>query len=229
MKWTPKSWNLIGTQIHQMPGSRVAGWPPGTASPTGRVPHERSRVAVHREGSTPIVRPSTRSSPRHVPTCANRHPSRITLLDGPPYLTCCGSLSGPYSDSNQRSNPTPWSSPSHDRCSRRNGSTTSIRYGPTSWRSLSAGRTPDAWMLHCRSPRRTDRERIDDAEVGIDAESGEEVCLGLVVQALVDAAVVGVAVGRADSSRHGHGQLMDRVLVERVKIHGGSIGRRRGL
>ena len=48
----------------------VAALPWGSGSPTGLIPHERSRVPSHTFGSTASDSPPTRSSPLHDPTWA---------------------------------------------------------------------------------------------------------------------------------------------------------------
>ena len=78
-----KSSNRNGIQFHHMP-SNSRGRPGGSASPTGRMPHDRSRVAVKRSGVTAIVSPSTRSSPDHVPTPAKRDASSRMRSPMPP-------------------------------------------------------------------------------------------------------------------------------------------------
>ena len=66
------------------------------------------------------------------------------------------------------------------------------------------------------------RVRVDDAEVRVHAETGDEVRVGFVVDALVDAPVVDVAVARRDVP-HRQRHLMDRILVERIELeHAGS-------
>ena len=61
------------------------------------------------------------------------------------------------------------------------------------------------------------RVRVDDAEVRVHAHAGDEVRVGLVVDALVDAAVVHVAVARPDVA-HRERHLMDRVFVEGIEL-----------
>ena len=95
MTCTAKSSNRSGTQNHHMP-SNSRGRPAGSDSPTGRMPHDRSRVAVNRSGVTATVPPSNRSSPSQVPTPANRDAS--SRIRSPSRRTCCGSAIGPYSD-----------------------------------------------------------------------------------------------------------------------------------
>ena len=61
------------------------------------------------------------------------------------------------------------------------------------------------------------RVRVDHAEVRVHAEAGDEVRVGLVVDALVDAPVVDVAVAGPDVA-HRQRDLVDRILVERVEL-----------
>ena len=58
--------------------SKSAGRPAGSASPTGRIPHERSREPTQASGLTAISSPSTDSEPDQVPTWAKRWASRVT-------------------------------------------------------------------------------------------------------------------------------------------------------
>ena len=55
-----------------MPRNAVSGLPAGSASPTGRMPHERSRAATDEEWVTSNLSSSTSIHPSHEPTCANR-------------------------------------------------------------------------------------------------------------------------------------------------------------
>ena len=61
------------------------------------------------------------------------------------------------------------------------------------------------------------RVRVHHAEVRVHAHAGDEVRVGFVVDALVDATVVHVAVAARDVT-HRQRDLMDRVLVERVEL-----------
>ncbi len=59
MRTIEKSSNAIGTYSHHMPSNGgSAGRPAGSASPIGRMPHDRSRVPIHTAGSTVISSPS---------------------------------------------------------------------------------------------------------------------------------------------------------------------------
>ena len=65
----------------------------------------------------------------------------------------------------------------------------------------------------------TDREEgVGNAGIRVDAQSGEEERLGPVILALVDAAVVGVAVTGCHVG-HRHRHLVDRIFVQRVNQH----------
>ncbi len=69
----PKSSKAIGTYSHHMPSNGgSAGRPGGSASPIGRMPHERSRLPIHTAGSTTISSPSMTMRPSHDPSCAKR-------------------------------------------------------------------------------------------------------------------------------------------------------------
>lgn len=68
---------------------------------------------------------------------------------------------------------------------------------------------------------------VDDAGVGVDAETGDQQRAAGVVHDVEDAAVVGVAVAGGDMA-HGQRDLVDRVLVERDRAvgHGLLLGAR---
>ena len=101
----------------------------GSDSPTGRIPHERSRVPTQVAGSTAIVSPSASIDHDQVPTWANRHASSVMR----PFWrqTCRGSSTAGNEPSQVRSKPRPLSAASHTIRIFSSGSTTSIRYGPT--------------------------------------------------------------------------------------------------
>ena len=122
-----------GTYSHQNPPVPVSSAvrPGASASPTGRMPQDRSRLPSHVDGSTAIVSPPTRTSPVQVPSCAKRVLCRMVRN---PLLMMCGSSSTASNEpSHVRSRPTPWSSPSQTTRTRCSGSSTSMRYGPTCW------------------------------------------------------------------------------------------------
>ena len=118
--------------VHQKPQSgavSAAPRPAGSGSPTGRMPHERSRVPHHTSGVTSYVVPSTRNSPAQLPVWANRQASRMALL---PVRHRCGcSCTAGNAPVQVRSNPMPRSSASHTTRSVCSGSITSMRYDPT--------------------------------------------------------------------------------------------------
>ena len=82
---------------------------------------------------------------------------------------------------------------------------------------LSSGREPDVADRPLPVAAAHGRVRVDHAEVRVHAEPGDEVRVGLVVDALVDAPVVDVAVARPDVA-HRQRDLMDRILVERIEL-----------
>ena len=104
--------------------SGTSGAPAGTASPTGRMPQERSRLPSHTAGSTTVSSPSTTSVPLHVPSWANRCASRVTRE--PARITCRCSRSASLVASQVRSIAMPSVSSSTTR-SFRSGSATSTR------------------------------------------------------------------------------------------------------
>ena len=81
------------------------GRPAGSASPTGRIPQDRSRVPTQRSGDTAISSPSISRVPDQVPTWANRCASRVTRL--PARITCGCSWSTSKDPSQVRSRPIP--------------------------------------------------------------------------------------------------------------------------
>ena len=101
-----------------------AGAPWGSDSPTGRIPHERSRVPTHVSGVTAISVPSTERVPSQVPTWANRCALRVTRE--PDRITCGCSCTTSKEPSQVRSSAIP-SVSSRTTRSRRSGSTTSRR------------------------------------------------------------------------------------------------------
>ncbi len=101
-----------------------AGLPAGAASPTGRMPHERSRVPTQRSGVTARSEPSTAMVPSQVPTWANRWASRIVFE--PWRITCGSSWTTSNEPSQVRSSAMPSVSSITSR-SLRSGSRTSIR------------------------------------------------------------------------------------------------------
>ena len=71
-----------------MPRNAVSGRPGGSASPTGRMPHERSRAAIDEERVTSSRSSSTSIHPSHVPTWAKRLACSVTRLS---VSIACGS------------------------------------------------------------------------------------------------------------------------------------------
>ena len=90
--------------------------------------------------------------------------------------------------------------------------------GPDLLRSCwSSGRAPDVRIAHCLSPRRTVAYASMTPRFGYTPSPVMKYVVGLVVDALVDAPVVDVAVaGRGVP--HRQRDLMDRVLVERIEL-----------
>ncbi|SKX98001.1 Uncharacterised protein [Mycobacteroides abscessus subsp. abscessus] len=69
----------------------------GSASPTGRMPQERSRLPIHVDGSTAISVSSTRIHPDHDPSWAKRCASNVIRL--PLRITCgnsCTTSNSPF-------------------------------------------------------------------------------------------------------------------------------------
>ena len=93
------------------------------------------------------------------------------------------------------------------------GSTTSIRIGPTSWRH----------PIVAKRVRGTDHElpragpqrhvSVDDAEVWIHPQPGDQLPCSVALVAVQDAPVVHVAVTRGEV-RHRHRRLVNRVFIE---------------
>ena len=79
-----KSSKAIGTYSHHMPSKGgSAGRPAGSASPIGRMPHDRSRLPSQVLGSTTISSPSTTRWPLQVPSWANRCAFSVHTVAGP--------------------------------------------------------------------------------------------------------------------------------------------------
>ena len=100
------------------------GAPGGSASPTGRIPQERSRLPIQTSGSTAICSPSTAIVPLHAPSWANRCASSVTRL--PERSTCGSSWTASQVASQVRSSDIP-SVSSRTMRSLRRGSGTSMR------------------------------------------------------------------------------------------------------
>ena len=123
-----------------------------SGSPTGRTPQERSRVPQQRSGVTGRSTPPTESVPDHVPVWARRWVSKTTL----PLLRMYwrGSSMAGMCPSHVTSMATLCSVGSTTTRSRRSGSSTSMRKGPTDRSPRSTNGAEERTMC-CEPPWRT--------------------------------------------------------------------------
>ena len=191
------------------------GLPGASASPTGRIPHERSRVAVKRSGVMRIVSPSTRSSPSNVPTPANRGRVEENAIALAPNVLRFGDRAVVGAIHQIESEAVLVGVA--DQAQRMERFHDFDPVGTDGLRHAVVGSSARCTHRPLPITATHRRERVDDAEVGVHAEPGDEERVAFTVDALVDATVVEVAVARAGVP-HRQRHLMNRVFVERVEL-----------